>query len=253
MCDRLKDVMQELSEFNFNLSILHKIIGVDFWRCFEYSLAYQKTNPREGMNVLDIGATSISFFPLFVASKGVKITVIDIDNKSVYHFKKFAKKVDKRKNLETLVCDAQKMGFSDNAFDVVYAISTIEHIPFDGDIRTVREINRVLKIGGKAIITVPYGLYKEGSWGRWFQRTYDYKSIENRIIKPSKLQLENLIFCGDAKVQKFAKIIYGLPRTIRFAFGWSHIFFAKHFSDKDKADKNSASLAIVVLRKRLSK
>lgn len=253
MSKKIKEIMQELYEFNFRLSWLHKIIGVDFFRCFEYSHAIQETEPKEGMNVLDIGATRVSFFPLFVASKGANVTVIDID-KSVYQLKRFAKKGWVGKNLKTLICDAQKMEFSNDTFDMVYCISTIEHISsLNGDIRTMKEISRVLKCGGKAIVTLPYGQYEESTWGRWFFRVYDYEAIENRLIKPSELQVEKIIFHEDSKVRKFTDILYKLPKPIRLSFGWTHFFFAKHFYDKDKADKKDAGMVIICLSKIKSK
>jgi ubiquinone/menaquinone biosynthesis C-methylase UbiE len=64
--------------------------------------------------------------------------------------------------------DARMTGFRKAVFDQVICISTIEHIGIvtdntgcyddnDGDIKTIKEIVRVLKKGGNAIITVPYG------------------------------------------------------------------------------------------------
>jgi ubiquinone/menaquinone biosynthesis C-methylase UbiE len=50
------------------------------------------------------------------------------------------------------------MPFPNNFFNKITAISSVEHIlPIeDGDIKAFREIARTLKVGGKAIITVPY-------------------------------------------------------------------------------------------------
>jgi len=63
--------------------------------------------------------------------------------------------------------DARMTGFRKAVFDQVICISTIEHIGIvtdyigyyddDGDIKTIKEIVRILKKGGIAIITVPYG------------------------------------------------------------------------------------------------
>lgn len=60
--------------------------------------------------------------------------------------------------------DARSMGFRDRIFDQVICISTIEHIGVscnvndkNGDEKALREIFRILKKDGSAIITVPYG------------------------------------------------------------------------------------------------
>lgn len=244
----IKDIMQEMYNFNFQLSILHKILGVDFSRCFEFSHAIKETDPKVGMDILDIGATRVSFFPLFVGSKGAKVTVIDVD-KNVHKIKQYAKNRVYEENISTLVCDATKMKFPDSVFDIVYCISTIEHIDHEGDVMTMEEIGRVLKPGGKAIISVPYGQYEESTWGKWFFRVYDYTALENRLIKPSKLKLKNVIFHGDYRVRKFSNALYKLPKPFRLSFGWTHLLFAKHFMNLDAAKKSDAGMAIIVLNK----
>ena len=50
-------------------------------------------------------------------------------------------------------CDATKLPFADDRFDVVLATDIIEHI--DNDSRALREIHRVLAPGGYTIIAVP--------------------------------------------------------------------------------------------------
>lgn len=50
--------------------------------------------------------------------------------------------------------DAQMLPFSEHSFDVVIALDVIEHIP--NDVQAVREMYRVLKSGGRLIITVPH-------------------------------------------------------------------------------------------------
>lgn len=50
--------------------------------------------------------------------------------------------------------DIRQIPFESNSFDFVYTVGTIEHI--DEYQSSVREIQRVLKVGGKAIIGVPH-------------------------------------------------------------------------------------------------
>jgi len=52
-----------------------------------------------------------------------------------------------------VVCDMRDLQFPDNYFDFIYTMGTIEHV-YDYHV-AVREIYRVLKPGGKAIIGVP--------------------------------------------------------------------------------------------------
>src|SRR5260370_37133757 len=56
------------------------------------------------------------------------------------------------------VADAENLDFADNSFDIVYSHGVLHHTP---DIAgAVREINRVLKPGGRAIVM----LYHRGSY-----------------------------------------------------------------------------------------
>jgi SAM-dependent methyltransferase len=53
----------------------------------------------------------------------------------------------------TVVGDVRKMKFKSNTFDFIYTMGTIEHLP--SPIDAMKEISRVLKKGGKAVIGVP--------------------------------------------------------------------------------------------------
>jgi SAM-dependent methyltransferase len=82
--------------------------------------------------------------------------------------------------------DARMIGFRNEAFDQVICISTIEHVGIgnngdgSGDIKTVKEVLRVLKKGGNAIITVPYGKINKPS-----HRVYNRHTL-SRLIAVDK-------------------------------------------------------------------
>jgi 2-polyprenyl-3-methyl-5-hydroxy-6-metoxy-1,4-benzoquinol methylase len=85
------------------------------------------------------------------------------------------------------VIDDQTIGYSDNKFDFVLAMDVLEHLENEGS--AVREIERVLKPGGMAIITVPaykflWGIQDEVS--HHFRR-YTASSIVGAIENNSKL------------------------------------------------------------------
>jgi SAM-dependent methyltransferase len=60
---------------------------------------------------------------------------------------------DAEQLLQGAVGDVRDLPFRDASFDAVYSMGTIEH--FDETERAVREIARVLKPGGRAIVGVP--------------------------------------------------------------------------------------------------
>lgn len=89
--------------------------------------------------------------------------------------------------------DARMTGFRKAVFDQVICISTIEHIGIvtdytgyyddDGDIKTIKEIVRILKKGGIAIITVPYGKVTKST-----HRVYDRHALSRLLnVEPGSL------------------------------------------------------------------
>lgn len=89
------------------------------------------------------------------------------------------------------VGDARSMPFAADSFDAVVAISTIEHIGLDntkyavegdqagtaGDFQALAEIARILRPGGCALITVPFGAPEDLGW----MRQYDNDRLQRLI------------------------------------------------------------------------
>jgi len=70
--------------------------------------------------------------------------------------------------------DIQAVGFADNSFDGVFCVHVLEHIPDDG--QALREIHRILKPGGVAVIMVPFdpSLDATEEWGKPDPRIYNH-------------------------------------------------------------------------------
>jgi SAM-dependent methyltransferase len=110
--------------------------------------------PPDG-NVLDIGCAG-SDLPVVLACLGYE--TVGVDGRP-YHLSdppfRFVK------------CDLRRMPFADGAFDIVTAVSTVEHIGLSGrygsdedpggDRQAMAEVGRVTKTGGTVLLTVPYG------------------------------------------------------------------------------------------------
>jgi len=276
--NEFRKLMLEIYCFHFKLSLIKKVTGLSLARCFEYPLAVVSLNMQKGEKLLDVGSGK-SCFPLFmVKRRGVNVTVLDID-KRVMVQKMYAKKVgiinhaiterfnviDNPKttirdksftsidgSFRIIVSDARKMDFPNSSFDAVSCISTIEHIPNNGDILTIKEIARVLKPNGRVFISIPYGQkYKEGkSPGGYFERRYDYEALNSRLIHPSGLKLKKIGFVYDRKSRKITNLYYKLHRYAQYGLGWSRIFPALMISLRDNANKNDAEFSYFVLEKR---
>lgn len=91
--------------------------------------------------------------------------------------------------------DVIKYRFAPNSFDVVIALSTIEHVGLhaygnleadaDGDLHALRAIHRILKPGGRLLLTVPFGRRATAEW----YRVYDHVALQG-LLKAAGLRVE---------------------------------------------------------------
>src|SRR4051812_7517531 len=79
--------------------------------------------------------------------------------------------------LEPVVADVRGLPFADSAFDLIYCISTLEHVGRDnqvyeidaareeqGDEAALRELRRVLAKDGRLLVSVPTGEHDDQGW-----------------------------------------------------------------------------------------
>jgi SAM-dependent methyltransferase len=145
------------------LDVHDLLAGVTSERLVEYNfLARNLPSPRRSAIILDVGSAG-SALAQAIKEFGSKWQVLGLDLAG---------------DCDSLM-DARSTGFRDGAFDQVISISTIEHIGLacgisdkGGDAGAMQEIFRMLKKGGSAIITVPYGRGKKPE-----HRVYDRVSL----------------------------------------------------------------------------
>ena len=225
----------ELLHYSTALDVTRILKGIDYYRGIEYpaTLALLNNQDRKNYNIetklLDIGSLDAPISLCF-AARGYKVYALDI-NKRVLKLENTAKKLG-ISNLRSVVADATKLPFGDNFFDIVTAISTIEHIlPIEnGDTIAMKEIGKVLKPNSMAIITVPYKNKFSEDWkyhpvhGKYLTRSYDEDSVHSRLIKPSGLFVSKIFyFCDDIGFYKiwYKLLIYLLsPVSYLFARGF---------------------------------
>src|SRR2546421_933284 len=108
-----------------------------------------------GLRVLEIGC-GVGTDGLQFARAGAAYTGVDLTEAAVDLARKNFESA--RMPGEFRVSDAEKLDFTDESFDIVYSHGVLHHTP---DIAAaVREIHRVLKPGGRAIVM----LYHRGSY-----------------------------------------------------------------------------------------
>jgi 2-polyprenyl-3-methyl-5-hydroxy-6-metoxy-1,4-benzoquinol methylase len=139
----------------------------------EHQRMIERLKPASGQKVLDIGCSSGSMLNYLAARYGCKGTGMDISAESV----QAAKSRNPHQNEYSVGSAEHPLPFQDEQFDVVICMDVLEHVekPF----AAVREIFRVLKPGGNAIIHVPVTDIK---WSMdWFALSLNRKAFEKWI------------------------------------------------------------------------
>ena len=139
-------------------------------------LAYYETAKLISGNVLEIGTGS-----------GYGIEVLSPNVDSFLTIDKFPSMTGLKSSEEIKNVDFRQMtvppleNIADNYFDFVVSFQVIEHI--NSDIEFVKEVHRVLKKGGKFILTTPN---KKMSLTRnpWHVREYNIEELKKLLIRP---------------------------------------------------------------------
>ena len=246
----------DIYKFNLNLALkkinklegLKKIIeGIEYFRCLEDPLVYNNLKLEKGLKLLDIGS-STTIFPLFVCSKEITVVATDIDDR-VLNLKNDAN-ILKLEDFRAEMQDARKLPYADNYFDRISAISTLEHIPNDGDSKAIKEMARVLKEEGILVITVPYGYFEDErqQYISYYQRVYNKEDILKKLIHPSGLEIVQIRFFGETNFN-FMKYWQMTPSLFKPVFSWSQPIFSKLFLKiVDNIETLSSDEKIVFMR-----
>ncbi len=171
------------------------------YRAFDRAVReFQHTRPPDPpIAVLDVGSPKL--FGLYLAAgRRAAVTLTDISPANIDEYRVMWRGLEAaaRGTAEFSLQDARRLEYADEAFDVVYSMSVVEHIDGDrGDSAAVREMLRVLRPGGLFLLSVPFGRtfmdqHRVGFAGaaEWtgdareyfFQRIYDRRAFQERIL-----------------------------------------------------------------------
>jgi len=144
-------------------------------RMIEYSFVIGKLVSLAKGRLLDVGCVArLNLVPATIASLGWEVYGIDVRQfKFIFP------------NFHFVLGDITKTDFPDSFFDAVSAVSTLEHIGLkgrygiskgdpEGDAQAVREIRRILRRGGRLLVTLPYGKEKRQTN---LNRVYNHDSL----------------------------------------------------------------------------
>jgi SAM-dependent methyltransferase len=199
---------------------------VNYWRAIEYLMVLEHGRFAAGQRVLDIGSPKL--LALYLAETiGASVDATDIDAYFIPRYERVRglERIPSDR-LQLRVEDGRALSYAANSFDRVYSISVVEHIPDDGDSACLAEIARVLKPGGRAVLTVPFhpesrvdfvasaGLY----WSAhstaaandqvFYQRRYNAEQLRTRLVEPSGLRVVTTQFVGDTVLTSSPKELY---------------------------------------------
>lgn len=195
----------------YELSTRHKI-PCDLFRNVEYLYTEKELDLQPGLRVLDIG-TGASVFPFYLSRHNPgSMVILDLDD---YGF------ADQRRYFATegetplpllLRGDATRPPLGDACFDRIAAISAIEHFPGDGDMEFMRHAWRMLKPGGRCIVTVPYAdTYQENPnvhhYHGGFERRYNRQAAAERLWSGGNWIVERELYMNPGKSAFARKLI----------------------------------------------
>ncbi|GEM_PF-1612236 len=203
MCCAARNLASRPGSKPFRDALRLALCPVDFWRYFEFGAAlsvYRGESP-----VLDVGSPKL-LARVWAQHFGAEVWATDIVPGVLEECGAYGRGL-RRGAILGRVVDAAAMDFADESFPFVCSISVVEHIAGEGDSRALQEIARVLRPGGRAVVTVPYVPRYAESWrdrdpygrqirdaaGRvFFSRYYDRDAIQERLVLPSGLSLISL-------------------------------------------------------------
>ncbi len=131
--------------------------------------AWAKLGPLSGRRVLDYGCGH-GMAAVVLARHGARVTAFDLSADYLREARERAAANDV--SVEFVQADAQALPFADRSFDAIWGNAVLHHL----DLRIAgREIRRVLRPGGVAVLCEPWG---ENPILRWARRRLPYLGKE---------------------------------------------------------------------------
>jgi SAM-dependent methyltransferase len=178
-------------------AVIRTVIPLDPSRYLELPYTLRELDARAGERVLDLASPKLLAAEL--ARRRVDVTSVDELAAEVEVWRRLAPGV------RFEVADGRALPFGDESFDHAYSISVLEHIAEGGDEQALRELARVVKRGGRVVVTLPYAAAYREDWrdtplyvdhgpvdGRYFfQRWYDDRHVDRLLAAVPELRVES--------------------------------------------------------------
>jgi len=173
------------------------VVPLDPSRYLELPWALEQLGAKPGERVLDLAGPKL--LSVALAREGVRVTAVDQLAREIETWQALAGDVP---GLALLVADGRALPFQEASFDHACSISVLEHIEEPGDVEALRELARVVRPGGRVLVTLPHALEYREEWrdapvyanepgaGRsFFQRWYDPVRVDALVAAAPALEL----------------------------------------------------------------
>ena len=271
-----EDVLKQIASHHRSLGVKYRLKGLPYERCAELSWVIDHLQPHfdEDLRYLDIG-TGESPLPSFLgAHSRWDITCLD-KCEWVKKQHAFSKVIEEQgspaKRISVVEADLLQADLPAESFDIITCISVIEHFAGNSDSAAMKACARLLRPGGKLILTT---LVNESHFAEFwlnetvygdqfkdaavfYQRHYDLKGLSERLILPSGLDEKRRVYFGDYGFQCFEKVLQQ-PKPLRALYAWNTPWLAKRYMSyrpypvsRSDMRMNTASGLILVLEKPL--
>jgi SAM-dependent methyltransferase len=178
-------------------AVVRVVVPLDPSRYLELPWALERLGARPGERILDLASPKL--LAVVLARQGIRVTSVDRLVREIETWRALAGGVP---GLELQVADGRALPFADASFDHAYSISVLEHIEEPGDADALRELSRVVRSGGRVLVTLPHATGYREDWrdapvyanepagGRsFFQRWYDPPRVDALVAAAPGLEL----------------------------------------------------------------
>jgi SAM-dependent methyltransferase len=178
-------------------AVVRVVVPLDPSRYLELPWAIERLAAAPGERILDLASPKV--LAAVLARQGVRVMSVDQLKREIETWRALAGDVP---GLELQVADGRALPFAGESFDHAYSISVLEHIEEPGDADALRELSRVVRPGGRVLVTLPHAPSYREDWrdapvyanepsgGRaFFQRWYDPPRVDALVAAAPGLEL----------------------------------------------------------------
>lgn len=171
-------------------AVIRVVVPLDPSRYLELPWALRELDARRGERVLDLASPKL--LAVYLTRRSIRVTSVDAFPEEVERWRRLAPEASFE------VADGRSLPYGDATFDHAYSISVLEHV--DGDAVALAELARVVRPGGRVVLTLPYAaeawdewrdapVYGKGDEPVLFQRWYDDSRVDELLAAVPALTL----------------------------------------------------------------